>query len=165
LSAAVALVLAVNVAPGLTRAHAANQTAPPNLAVQTLGSGPVTGDPDRSLLLVRLILAPGTSAPAYGYGGDVVLTIESGVLGYTALLGNANATWGGAEENTAGAEFAPGSEVLLYPGDWLRVPKGAMQRLRDAGPTPTVLLASAIVAADEPFLQPFTSQTDHHPKP
>jgi hypothetical protein len=162
---AMALVLPILAMPVSTRAHTADPAAPANLAVQTLGSGPVTGQPNRSLLLVRLILAPGALVPTYGYGGDVILTIESGVLGYTALVGDAEATWGGADEDAAGRAFAPGSEVLLYPGDWLRVPKGAMQRLRDAGPNPTVLLASAVVAVDEPFLQPFTSRSGHQPTP
>jgi quercetin dioxygenase-like cupin family protein len=163
LSAALAFVIGFLAGPAPIGAHAPVAGTPTDVTVAALVAGPLTGSPGRDLVLLRVTLAPGALVPAHDHPGDAVLTVESGILGYAALLGEAQATWGSAEEATDGAGIAPGAEVLLYAGDWLREPKGTVQRLRNAGPDPVVLLVSAVIAADEPFLQPFVSQTHASP--
>jgi quercetin dioxygenase-like cupin family protein len=165
LSAALAFVIGILAGPAPIGACASMAGTPTDVTVAALGAGPLTESPGRDLVLLRVTLAPGALVPAHSHSGDAVLTVESGILSYEALLGKAQATWGSAEEATDGAGIAHGAEVLLYAGDWLREPNGTIQRLRNAGPDPVVLLVSAVIAADEPFFQSFVRQTDHQPTP
>lgn len=163
---AVVLMLAIGfLAPSTPGwAHTQAEGAPADVAVAVLGSSPVTESPERTLVLLRISLSPGAVLPAHGQLGDAVLVVESGVLGYTAMLGDVQATWGSVLDGTEDrADVGPGSEVMLYAGDWLRKPKGTSQQLRGAGPAPVVLLISAVIAADQPFLGPYPSRDDQRP--
>src|SRR4051812_36595016 len=68
---AAVLMLAIGLlAPSISgRAHAQAEGVPAEVTIAVLGSTPVTESPDRTLVLLRISLAPGAVVPAHGQLG------------------------------------------------------------------------------------------------
>lgn len=147
-------VIALAAGPAFGRANQVTPEAAPSILAETLASAPVPDRPGQALLQLRVTLAPGAVVPPHIHPGDLVFSVESGTLGYTVLAGSVPVSWAGAGTPIASEALDPGTEVILQSGDWLSEPSGTLHITRNPGDMPTVLLISALVAADQPFLQP-----------
>lgn len=124
-----------------------------SVIAETLAVGPLMELPGQALLQLRVTLAPGAVVPNHVHPGNLVFSVESGEITYTAVEGSVPVSWAGAATPTAETTLNPGDEVVLEAGDWLFEQRGTLHEVRNTGDTPAVLLISALVAADEPFLQ------------
>ncbi len=144
--------LTVPGAPAAQDATSGGEVAP--ITVETLGSVPATDAPGKQLVLLRITLAPGGVVPSHVHPGQIIVVVESGTLAYTVLGGEGETVRAGAGTPTAADEFAPGTEVMLGPGEWFVEDPAVVHTARNAGDEPTVLLVSGLVAEEQPFLQP-----------
>jgi quercetin dioxygenase-like cupin family protein len=123
------------------------------VTLETLGSVPATDAPGMLLVLLRVTLAPGAVVPAHYHPGQLVVTVESGTLGYT-ILGEGQSMRAGAGTPTAAEVIAPDTEATFGPGEWFVYEAGTVHMDRNPGNEPAVVLVTGLVAADQPFLIP-----------
>ena len=144
-----------------SRARAAQDATPPSaqatgVTVQGLGSGDPAATPDLELTLRRVTLAPGGVVPAHSHPGALVIAVEAGAFGYTALGGTAlvyRASAEGTPAIEADAEEAPiGTEIVLGPGEWIFADH-PQEELRNAGDADLVFLIAVLTRLGEPFTQ------------
>ena len=147
--------LALLTAQGVPAAQEATPPgeAPP-LTLELLGSVPSTDAPGMQLHLLRVTIAPGAAAPPHMHAGQLVVAIESGTAAYTILDEGAETGRGGFGTPTATDVITAGTEVMLSQGEWFLEEPGVVHTVRNPGDAPLVLLISALVAADQPILQP-----------
>jgi len=150
---------AIAVASGLaSRGSAlAAQDATPSVpaavgvTAQLLGSGQTMSAPGMELTLRRITIAVGGSIPAHTHPGALVILVEAGTFGYTALGGTVQLTRATIAGTPTPAESMPtGTEVILNPGDWLYV-EDPQDDVRNAGEDDVVLLTSGLTRIGEPF--------------
>lgn len=132
-------------------AQDATPAAPQPITFALLGSGPTTSAPGLELTLRRTTLAPGAVLPDHTHPGALVIYVESGSFGYTALGGTIQMTRA-AVDGTATPPEVPelGVEVVLEPGDWLFV-EDPGDAFRNAGDGEVVLLVAGLTRVGEPF--------------
>jgi quercetin dioxygenase-like cupin family protein len=123
------------------------------VTLETLGSAPATDAPGMLLVSLRLTLAAGAVVPAHFHPGQLVVTVESGTLGYT-ILGEGQSLRAGAGTPTAAEVIAPDTEATFGPGEWFVYEAGTVHMDRNPGNEPAVVLITGLVAADQPFLIP-----------
>ena len=107
--------------------------------------------PGKVLQLERITISPDASIPTHTHPGAYVIYVESGDFGFSVIKGEAEITHAGAMEPEP---IAAGSEVIAHTGDTLFENGGVVHSARNAGTTPVVVLTAALLAADEPSLQP-----------
>ncbi len=153
-----ALIAALLVAP-VAAARAQDLPPDPALTVtqgngvvrEVLGSGLPSGAPGQGLVLLRFTFQPGAIIPPHIHPGVQTAYVLSGTLGYTVLCGYALVTPPPAGDDPPRTERRdPGPEFLLGPGGSLVEIEGLVHSGRNAGPSPLVLLASSLLAADMP---------------
>ena len=136
---------------------AAQEATPPGEAapvtLEMLASAPATDAPGMLQVLARVTLAPGAVVPAHIHPGQLLVTVDSGTLGYT-ILGEGQSLRAGAGTPTAAEVIAPDTEVSLGPGEWFVYEAGTVHMDRNPGNEPAVVLITGLVAADQPFLIP-----------
>ena len=116
-----------------------------------LGGGQPAVAPGHELTLRRVTIAPGGGIPAHTHPGALVIYLESGTWGYTALGGTARLTRAAVAGTPSPAEDLPiGTEVILQAGDVLYVEEPA-DAIRNAGDEPVVLLIAGLTRVGEPF--------------
>ena len=125
----------------------------PPLLIESLGSAPSPDAPGMLLVLLRATLAPGAGLPAHVHPGQLLLSVESGTLGYT-ILGEGQSLRAGAGTPTAAEVIAPDTEATFGPGEWFVYEAGTVHMDRNPGNEPAVVLITGLVAADQPFLIP-----------
>ncbi len=105
-----------------------------------------------NVVLLRLTLDPKTSIVDHSHPGGVVLLVESGTFATTFTLGSATITRAPETEGEeATTEQAPlDEEVLLEPGDSVAYGSDAHHVMRNGGDEPLVLIASALLAEEQP---------------
>ena len=123
------------------------------VTLETLGSVPATDAPGMLLVLLRVTLAPGAVVPAHYHPCQLLVSVESGTLGYT-ILGEGQSMRAGAGTPTAAEVIAPDTEATFGPGEWFVYEAGTVHMDRNPGNEPAVVLITGLVAADQPFLIP-----------
>ena len=146
---------ALLLAAGAGRPGRAAQDATPISATGTstefMGSGRPASAPGLELSLRRITIAPGGRVPAHSHPGALVIFVEAGTWGYTALGGTVQLTRAATDGTPAPAEPMPvGTEVILNPGDWLFV-EDPSDDIRNAGSDDVDLLIAGLTRAGEPF--------------
>jgi quercetin dioxygenase-like cupin family protein len=134
------------------RAQDATPAAGPvGVTAELLGSGQPSVAPGHELSLRRVTIAPGGGIPAHTHPGALVIYLESGTWGYTAL-GPGTQLTRAAVDGTPGPteEMAVGEEIILNAGDWIYV-EDPSDDIRNAGEEPVVLLIAGLTRAGEPF--------------
>src|SRR5829696_3732451 len=137
--------------PAAQEATPAGEAAPATL--EMLASTPAADAPGMLQVLARATLAPGAVVPAHVHPGQLLVTVESGTLGYT-ILGDGQSLRAGAGTPTAAEVIAPDSEATFGPGEWFVYEAGTVHMDRNPGNEPAVVLVTGLVAADQPFLIP-----------
>lgn len=150
---------AVLVAPGAigivaaqeASSAAAEQSADPfaGVTIEPLGSIVPSAATDDALSVIRLSFEPGAEIPAHHHPGAVVLRVEEGAFGTTFVAGEGQITRASADGTPTTEALATGDGVVLQVGDVLTY-EGAVHTMRNAGDEPLVLLASVLLAADQP---------------
>lgn len=145
----------VMAARGFGRAEAQDATPAPTGAVgvtaELLGSGQPGSAPGLELSLRRTTIAPGGRLPAHSHPGAIVIFVEAGTWGYTALGGTAQLTRAAVDGTPTPAEAMPtGTEVVLTAGDWLFV-EDPQDDIRNVGEDDVVLLVTGLAPIGEPF--------------
>ncbi|CAA9524381.1 MAG: hypothetical protein AVDCRST_MAG73-377 [uncultured Thermomicrobiales bacterium] len=98
-----------------------------------------------------MTIAPGGRLPAHSHPGALVIFVEAGTWGYTALGGTAELTRAAVGGTPTPAEALPmGTEVILNPGDWLFV-EDPQDDIRNAGEDEVVLWSAGLTRVGEPF--------------
>jgi quercetin dioxygenase-like cupin family protein len=141
--------------PGVPAAQEATPTgeAAP-IVLESLGSAPSPDAPGMVLALLRATIAPGAVAPPHVHPGQLIVAVESGTVAYTILDEEGESGRGRFGTPTATDVITAGTEVMLGPGEWIIEEPGFVHTFRNPGDEPLVLLVSALITADEPFLQP-----------
>ena len=121
------------------------------ITVQPIGAGQPAAAPGLELTLRRMTIAPGGGVPAHSHPGALVIFVEAGTWGYTALGGTAQLTRAAVAGTPTPAEEMPvGTEVILSAGDWLFV-EDPRDDIRNAGEDDVVLLIAGLTRVGEPF--------------
>jgi quercetin dioxygenase-like cupin family protein len=137
--------------PEAANAQDATPAAPQLITFALLGSGPTTAAPGLELTLRRTTLAPGAVLPDHTHPGALVIFVESGSFGYTALGGTIQMTRAAGDGTVTPAEVPElGVEVVLQSGDWLFV-EDPGDAFRNAGDDEVVLLVAGLTRIGEPF--------------
>ena len=118
---------------------------------QLMGIGQPASAPELELSLRRITHAPGGGVAPHSHPGALVIFVEAGSLGYTALGGTALLTRAASDGTPVPAEQMPiGTEVILTAGDWLFV-EDPQDDIRNAGDDDVVLLIAGLTRVGEPF--------------
>ena len=131
---------------------AAGQAAGPvGVTAELLGSGQPSVAPGHELSLRRITIAPGGAIPVHTHPGALVIYLESGTWGYTAL-GPGTKLTRAAVNGTPGPteEMAVGEEIILNAGDWIYV-EDPSDDVRNTGDEPVVLWVAGLTRVGEPF--------------
>ncbi len=154
-SALAALLLAGSTRPHALAAQEASPAATPmgarGTTTQAMGVGQPASAPGLELSLRRITIAPGGGVPAHSHPGALVIFVEAGTWGYTALGGTVQLTRVAVGGTPTPSETMPiGTEVILNPGDWLFV-EDPHDDVRNAGQDNVVLLVAGLTRIGEPF--------------
>ncbi len=150
-----ALLLAASTRPHQLAAQDATPASTPTGAVgvsmQGMDTGQPTSAPGLELTLRRTTIAPGGRLPDHTHPGALVIFVEAGFFGYTALGGTIQLTRAAVGGTPSPAETMPmGTEVILNPGDWIFV-EDPQDDIRNAGQDDVVLLGAGLTRVGEPF--------------
>lgn len=131
-----------------------------NVGAQVLGNAAPETATGQSMVLARIVFGVGGSIGPHTHPGTLVVSVESGTLGFTRTedveMGEAGemAVMRAAPAGTpaAVAPLTPGQEVELAPGDWF-VETGMVHTARSLGDEPASVLLSGLIAAEQPLTQ------------
>ena len=138
-------------APPTAAQEGSPAAGPVGVTSALLGGGEPAAAAGHELTLRRVTIAPGGGIPAHTHPGALVIYLESGTWGYTALGGTARLTRAAVAGTPSPAEDLPiGTEVILQAGDVLYVEEPA-DAIRNAGDEPVVLLIAGLTRVGEPF--------------
>jgi quercetin dioxygenase-like cupin family protein len=156
---AVVVVLAGLVAVGGTPSGAVAQEGTPmadaaapigGAVIEILDIGEPEAAPGQALSLVRITFEPGGYFASHGHPGTQIWYIDAGTLSTTIQEGTARLTRAPVGGTPTPAEhLAPGDAVTMLEGDALFFGPDLVHTVRNEGDETTVLLISAILAADQ----------------
>lgn len=127
----------------------------PGVTAEVFAGIPSARAPDQTLYVVRITFQPGSEIFPHGHPGTVVFAAESGTLGWTLVEGTAHLVRGAAAGGTASEDVtAPGTEVVLSPGDAIYYEDDVVHTARNAGDEPAVVLVGLLLEAGQPLLMP-----------
>lgn len=122
-----------------------------NAFAQVLGMTPVN-DGAQNLVLARVILEQGGSILAHTHPGTLVVTVESGLFGFTLIddddMSVNRAATTGAESTME--PLPPGEELALNPGDWF-IETGMVHTGVNLADGPTTVLLTGLIEAGQPL--------------
>ncbi len=155
LGRAAAVAAALSLGHRLSARAAAQEATPPpdpeRVVGELLGVGQPTSTPGMELILRRTTIAPGGGLPPHSHPGSLLLVVDAGTWGYTALGGTIRLTRAAVDGTPTPAEAVPmGTEVILTKGDALFV-EDPQDEIRNAGDDDVVLLIAGLTPVGEPF--------------
>jgi len=118
----------------------------PPVVRTVLASGIPDAAPSDRLELVRYVIQPGTTLAAHHHPGMQLALIESGTLTYTVIDGEVTVHAADGITRTIG----PGETGTIQAGEWIAEDESIHHFGKNAGSVPVVILASSLLAADEP---------------
>jgi hypothetical protein len=122
-----------------------------NASAQVLGATPI-GDGSQTLVMARVIFAPGGMISAHTHPGTLVVSVERGLLGFTHLgdremIVNRAAT----ADTEATAEPLPhGEEIAINPGDSF-IETGMVHIGANISDGETTVLLSGVIETGQPL--------------
>jgi quercetin dioxygenase-like cupin family protein len=121
------------------------------VTIEARGSGTPDAAPEHQLGLRRVVFAPGGVIHNHHHPGALVLTIESGALGYTVQEGDVTVVRAATNGTPGPAEqLEVGVEVILNPGDAL-FEQSVVHSARNASDGETVVWVASVIEAGQPF--------------
>jgi quercetin dioxygenase-like cupin family protein len=121
-------------------------------SIQVFGRTNLSSPEGQSLVLARVTFAPGGSIGAHTHPGTLVVTIESGTLGFTLIDEGEMVIKRSGEPGTDVVDetLTTGVETQLLPGDWF-AEMGMVHSARAIGDEPAVVTFSGLITAGEPI--------------
>lgn len=147
------------VALGLVTTQSAAQEGTPaaapagavGITFQARGSGTPDAAPDHQLGLRRITFAPGATINNHHHPGALVLTVESGALGYTVVEGEVTVVRAATNGTPGPSEpLMPGVEAIINPGDAL-FEQSVVHSARNASDGETIVWLASLIEAGQPF--------------
>lgn len=122
-----------------------------NASAQVLGATPI-GDGSQTLVMARVIFGPGGMISAHTHPGTLVVSVESGMLGFTHLgdgemMVNRAAT---ADTEATTEQLPHGEEVAINPGDYF-VETGMVHIGANMADGETTVLLSGVIETGQPL--------------
>ena len=123
-----------------------------NVSALVLGNTLPTNAEGQALVLARIVFGPGGSIDPHTHPGTLVVSVESGTLGFTLVEDHPMAIMRAGDTGTPAAEepLTPGTEVELAPGDYF-VETGMVHTARSLGDQPASVLLSGLIEAGQPL--------------
>lgn len=128
------------------------------VTAEMLGSGAPVEAEGKTLVSVRLTIAPGGGVDAHTHPGTLVATVDSGSLVFTLLHEgemNINRAASGGTPSVAEA-LTMNQETILEAGDWF-LETGMVHSAFNTSDEPTVIIISGLIETG----QPLTICVDH----
>jgi len=128
----------------------------PGVTAEVFGAAPSSGAPGQTLYVARFTFQPGAEIFPHNHQGTTLLGIESGSLGWTLGAGTAHVVREAAGGAAGPAEdlTAPGTDVVLEPGDAIFYEADVVHTARGASDEPTIVLGTFVLEAGQPLLMP-----------
>ena len=122
-----------------------------NMSAQVLGATPV-GDGSQTLVLARVIFAPGGSLGAHTHPGTLTAIVETGSFGFTLIEdGEMMITRAATADTEATQEpLTPGEEASLDPGDSF-IEAGMIHSARNLSDQQTTVLLAGLIESGQPL--------------
>jgi len=152
LPAGLALVVVVGLAALLSPALADIVADPQPAQREALAqAGRVQGAPDRTLVLSRVTVPPGTELALHHHLGTQVAHIASGVLRYTVRQGQVTVRKGEADRQPQTVrKIAAGQTAGLHPGEWIVEQPSDVHEAANRGPAPVVIYIATLLKSGAP---------------
>lgn len=134
---------------------AVNELAP-GVTAEVLGAAPSAGAPGQTAYVARFVFQPGAEIFPHSHPGTTLLGVLSGSFGWTLQSGTAHVIRGAGNGATGPIEdlTAPGTDVILEPGDAIYYESDVVHTARGAGDTEAVVLATLVLESGQPLLMP-----------
>ncbi len=128
----------------------------PGVSAEVFTGAPSDRAPQQTVYLARFVFQPGAEIFPHSHPGTTILGVQSGSFGWTLLEGSAHVVRGAAAGATGPAEelTAPGTEVILEPGDAIFYEDDVVHTARGAGDEAAVVLGTLVLTSGEPLLMP-----------
>jgi quercetin dioxygenase-like cupin family protein len=128
----------------------------PGVTAEVYAGAPSDRAPGQTVYLARFVFAPGAEIFPHSHPGSTVLGVQSGELGWTLIKGTAHVLRGAAAGATGPVEdlTAPGTDVVLEPGDAIWYEDDVVHTARGAGDEPAVVLGTLVLTTGQPLLMP-----------
>lgn len=125
-----------------------------NVSAQVLGNTLPSNAEGQALVLARIVFGPGGSIGAHTHPGTLIVSVESGTLGFTLVDDHPMAVMRAAGAGTPAAEepLTTGTEIELAPGDYF-VETGMVHTARSLGDEPASVLVSGLIEAGRPLTE------------
>jgi len=134
---------------GISRAQDSDPLA--GVTVEQIGVVEPSDNPGQALVLLRLTLDPGVVIAEHGHPGAVALYVLSGEFGTTFTTGSGVVTRAASAGTPVPEEpIELNKDLVLTPGDAVSYDQDSHHIMRNVGSEPLVLLASGILASDQP---------------
>jgi quercetin dioxygenase-like cupin family protein len=137
-----------------------------DVTAQVFGTGSPATAEGQTLVLARIAFAPGGSIGNHTHPGTLVVTIESGTLGFTLVEDAAMSIKRSGEPGTDVVDepLTTGVETELLPGDWF-TEVGMVHSARAIGDEPAVVTLSGLITAGEPLTKCVDAEASPHVSP
>ena len=128
----------------------------PGVVAEVFASAPSDRAPGQTVYVARFTFQPGAEIFPHSHPGTTILGVASGSFGWTLVEGTAHVVRGAASGEPQPAEdvTAPGTEVILEPGDAIYYEDDVVHTARGAGDTPAVVHATQVLTEGEPRIMP-----------
>jgi len=127
----------------------------PGVTAEVFAGAPSQRAPEQTVYLARFVFQPGAEIFPHNHPGTTILGIQSGALGWTLLEGSANVVRAAASGGTETEELtAPGTEVILEPGDAIFYEDDVVHTARGESDAETVVLGTLVLTTGKPLLMP-----------
>lgn len=161
-SASVAVLAAAGALLFLPRTSAQDATPPagvelaPGVYAEARSGVPSDRADGQTLYLARFTFLPGSEIFPHSHPGTILLSVDSGSLGWTLVDGTASIIRDAAAGATEPTETlsTPGTEVILEPGDAIYYEDDVTHTARGAGDEPAIVLGTLLLTSGEPLLMP-----------
>lgn len=138
----------------------------PGFVAEVFAGVPSDRAPGQTVYIARFTIQPGSEIFPHSHPGTTVLSVASGRFGWTLMQGTAHIIRGAASGGTTVEDItAPGTDVILDPGDTIYYESDVVHTARGAGDEPTVVLASLVLEAGQPLLMPAGMNMSATPTP
>ena len=134
----------------------------PGVWAEVYSGVPSSRAPDQTLYLARFTFFPQSEIFPHGHPGMTSLSVDRGEFSWTLVAGTTyvirGAKSGATEVETVSA---PGTEIILSPGDAIHYEDDVVHTARCAGDEAAIVHATLLLTSGEPLLMPMEAGMDH----
>lgn len=118
--------------------------------------------PGQTVYLGRFTFFPGSELFSHSHPGTTIVSVDSGVLGWTLGEGTVHVIRGAATGGTTVEDVTDVDvEVMLNPGDALFYEDNVIHTARCAGEEAAIIYGTLVLTEGEPLLMPMDEAMEH----